>query len=168
MGWYHTVPSRPSERSHVREITCNEDSMAKRGGKAASRKSRQRKAQRPQPPQQASRPSAGPPPDVEELTAADVTPSTDAFEKADAELRASAPPPGSRAESGVRAPARARPQPRDFSSSASGPSRLSERAVAEYHYVGRDLRNIGVLTVVLAVLLAISAVVVNLLGIGTA
>jgi hypothetical protein len=40
--------------------------------------------------------------------------------------------------------------------------------VAEYHYVGRDLRNIGVLSVILAVLLALSAVVVNLLGIGAA
>ena len=120
--------------------------MAKRGGKAATRRSRQRRAQRSQQaqPAQPARPSAGPAADVEELTPAEVTPSTDAFEKA------------------------GRPQPRDYSSSASGPSRLTERAVAEYHYVGRDLRNIAVLTVVLAVLLAVSAVVVNLLGIGQA
>jgi hypothetical protein len=96
-----------------------------------------------------------------------VTPSTDAFERADAELRASTPPPGSRAEPTVRGATRVRPQPRDYSSTASGPSRLSERAVAEYHYVARDLRNIVVLMVVMAVLLAISAVIVNLLGIGT-
>ena len=141
--------------------------MAKRGGKAATRRSRQRRAQRSQQaqPAQPARPSAGPAADVEELTPAEVTPSTDAFEKADAELRATTPPPGSRAEPTVRGAARARPQTRDYSS-ASGPSRLTERAVAEYHYVGRDLRNIAVLTVVLAVLLAVSAVVVNLLGIG--
>ena len=144
--------------------------MAKRGGKAATRRSRQRRAQRSQQaqPAQPARPSAGPAADVEELTPAEVTPSTDAFEKADAELRASTPPPGSRAEPTVRGATRTRPQPRDYSSSASGPSRLTERAVAEYHYVGRDLRNIAVLTVVLAVLLAVSAVVVNLLGIGQA
>ena len=143
--------------------------MAKRGGKAASRRSRQRRAQRQQPSAQAqaARPQAAVPADLEELRESDVTPSTDAFEKADAELRASTPPPGSRAEPTVRGASRARPQPRDYTS-ASGPSRLSERAVAEYHYVGRDLRNIAVLSVILAILLALSAVVVNLLGIGAA
>jgi hypothetical protein len=40
--------------------------------------------------------------------------------------------------------------------------------VAEYHYVVRDLRNIGVLVVVMLVLLAASAVLVNMLGIGAA
>jgi hypothetical protein len=143
--------------------------MAKRGGKAASRRSRQRRAQRQQPSTQAqTSPSRSVlPADIEELREGDVTPSTDAFEKADAELRASTPPPGSRAEPAVRGATRPRPQPRDYAST-SGPSRLSERAVAEYHYVGRDLRNIGVLSVILAVLLALSAVVVNLLGIGAA
>jgi hypothetical protein len=47
-----------------------------------------------------------------------------------------------------------------------GSSRLGERAAAEYHYVQRDLRNIGVLLVVLAVLLAIATIAVNVLGIG--
>ncbi len=147
--------------------------MAKRGGKAASRRSRQRRAQRqqpahpPQPAQSALGPPLALPADGEELREADVTPSTDAFEKADAELRASTPPPGSRAEPAVRGTTRARPPARDYTSS-SGPSRLTERAVAEYHYVGRDLRNIGVMAAVLAVLLALSAIAVNLLGIGAA
>jgi hypothetical protein len=35
----------------------------------------------------------------------------------------------------------------------AGASRLCERAAAEYHYVGRDLRNIVVLTAVIAVIL---------------
>lgn len=146
--------------------------MAKRGGKAATRRSRQRRRQnqaaqtaRPAAPSPAASP-ASPAPD-DGLRAEDVTPSTDAFERADAELRASAPPPGSRAEPAVRGTTRVRPQPRDYST-ASGPSRLSERAVAEYHYVARDLRNIGVLMVVMTVLLAVSAVVVNVLGIGAA
>jgi hypothetical protein len=47
-----------------------------------------------------------------------------------------------------------------------GSSRLTERALAEYHYVGRDLRNIAVLMVVLAVLLAVATIAVNALGIG--
>jgi hypothetical protein len=92
------------------------------------------------------------------------TPKVDAFEAADAELRASTPPPGGRApRSQARGPARART--RDFNLPA-GSSRLTENAAAEYHYVTRDLRNIGVLVVVMAVLLAISAVVVNVLGVG--
>lgn len=136
--------------------------MARRGGKAATRRSRQRRAQR-QPGQQATPPSTQA---REEASAPEVTPSTDAFERADAELRASTPPPGSRAESAPRVARAQRPRP-DYTG-ASGPSRLSERAVAEYHYVARDLRNIGVLVVVLAVLLAASAFVVNMLGIGTA
>lgn len=67
------------------------------------------------------------------------------------------------------APARpaAAPRPRvaDPRVSVSGSSRLSERAIEEYHYVGRDLRNISVLVVVMVVLLAAAAVAVNLLGI---
>jgi hypothetical protein len=34
---------------------------------------------------------------------------------------------------------------------ASGPSGLGDRARAEYHYVGRDLRDITILTAVMAV-----------------
>ena len=47
-----------------------------------------------------------------------------------------------------------------------GSSRLGERAAAEYHYVVRDLRNIGVLVVVMAVLLAVATIAVNAMGIG--
>jgi hypothetical protein len=48
----------------------------------------------------------------------------------------------------------------------AGPSRLSERAAAEYHYVFRDLRNIAVLVGVMIVLLAVATVAVRALGIG--
>lgn len=48
----------------------------------------------------------------------------------------------------------------------AGPSALSERAIEEYHYVGRDLRNILTLIVIMAVLLVVAFVVFNALGIG--
>jgi hypothetical protein len=48
----------------------------------------------------------------------------------------------------------------------SGPSRLTERASAEYHYVRRDLRNIAVLVVMMAVLLGAAVVAFSVLGIG--
>ena len=131
--------------------------MARRGGKAASRRSRQRRAQR------AAQAPAAPSPAAPSPAAA---PPTDAFEAADAALRASTPPPGSRSqEPGQRRSVRARTS--DFLMSA-GPSRLSERAAAEYHYVARDLRNIGILLAVIIVLLIASALVVNLLDIGQA
>lgn len=135
--------------------------MARRSGKAASRRSRQRKAQRPAPPTtRDTRPAAA----DDAVSASDVGPS-DAFEKADAELRASTPPPGSRPANAGRKPSTVRARPTDFAF-GSGPSRLGERAASEYHYVLRDLRNIGVLLVVIAVLLAASVVAVNALGIG--
>jgi len=59
-----------------------------------------------------------------------------------------------------------RGRPADPRFQVAGPSRLSERAIAEYHYVQRDLRNIGVLVVILVALLAAGALIVNLLGIG--
>lgn len=136
--------------------------MARRSGKAASRRSRQRKAQQrpaPQPPREA-RPAVA----DETVAASDVGPS-DAFEKADAELRAATPPPGSRPANAGKRASTVRARPTDFAY-GSGPSRLGERAAAEYHYVLRDLRNIGVLLVVIAVLLAVAVVAVNALGIG--
>lgn len=140
--------------------------MAKRGGKAASRRSRQRRAQRAQPQQQGRpAPAAEPMEPVEPVEAA-ATPAAgtqDAFEKADAELRASTLPPGTRAGAAPKRSVRARTS--DFNL-ATGSSRLTERAAAEYHYVGRDLRNIAVLLVVMVVLLAASAVAVSMLGIG--
>lgn len=136
--------------------------MARRSGKAANRRTRQRKAQqRPAPqPQRDARPAVSD--DV--VAASDVGPS-DAFEKADAELRAATPPPGSRPSNAGRKAPVVRARPTDFAF-GSGSSRLGERAAAEYHYVLRDLRNIGALLVVIAVLLAAAVVAVNVLGIG--
>jgi hypothetical protein len=82
----------------------------------------------------------------------------DAFEIADAEVRAAAQAPSA-------APGSARAKPRAAEPRVTvGSSRLSERAVAEYHYVQRDLRNIAVLAVILAALLAAATVLVNLTG----
>jgi hypothetical protein len=110
----------------------------KRSGKAANRRSRHRPPRRPAIPQPAPRPP-------EDDTA-------DAVDDTDAVAARSAPEP-------VRA------TPRPMPAIYAGASRLSERAAAEYHYVGRDLRNIVVLTGVMVVLLAAAAVAVNLLGI---
>ena len=86
----------------------------------------------------------------------------DAFERADAEVRASATPPM------TSTPLRGRSRPSDPRVMVGGSSRLGERAATEYHYVLRDLRNIGVLVVVLAILLVVAAIAVNTLGIGRA
>jgi hypothetical protein len=50
--------------------------------------------------------------------------------------------------------------------SAVGSSRLGEAARAEYHYVGRDLRNTGLLVLLMAALLGVAVIAVNLAGIG--
>ena len=42
----------------------------------------------------------------------------------------------------------------------------SERAIEEYHYVRRDLRNIAILMAVMAVILVAAVVVFSALGIG--
>jgi len=83
----------------------------------------------------------------------------DAFEIADAEVRAAAQPPLATAAGATRA----KPRPAD-QRVAVGTSRLSERAVAEYHYVQRDLRNIAVLAIILAALLAVATILVNVTG----
>ena len=89
--------------------------MARRAGKAASRKARQRNVPR------APRPAAPTPippvgtPDAREATSLDPPP------------RVSAPAPAG--------------------------STLTQREQSEYHYVERDLRNIGILSALLAVLL---------------
>ena len=85
----------------------------------------------------------------------------DAFERADAEVRASAAPP-------LASVQQRRPKGRaaDPRITVTGASRLGERAAAEYHYVQRDLRNIAILVVVLAALLAAATVAVQILGIG--
>jgi hypothetical protein len=119
--------------------------MARRGGKAANRRDRQRKAQRRT--LQRPAPTTGPIGGVV----------SEAVEAA-AERRSAPPPPPA-------APA-ARAGRADPRFAVAGPSRLSERAAAEYHYVRRDLRNIVVLVVVMAVLLGVAVVAFSVLGIG--
>jgi len=80
--------------------------------------------------------------------------------EAAAEQRSVAPQP---APAPARAPRQGRADPRFL---VAGPSRLSERAAAEYHYVVRDLRNIGVLVAIMAILLVVAVIGFNALGIG--
>jgi hypothetical protein len=129
--------------------------MAKRGGKAASRRSRQRRPQRSAPPSPQREPQQ--PAAADE--AGTVVESPSAFDKADAEVRAMA-------NTNTRGPTRSRARPPAVPYGTAGPSRLSDQAVSEYHYVLRDLRNIGVLMVILTVVLLVATVVVNALGIG--
>jgi hypothetical protein len=124
--------------------------MARRSGKA-SRQSRQRRAQRA-----ASRPAAPRPaaPSAPEAAA------PSAFDAADAAARAA----GKTAAPAI--PRTVRSHPADPRFQVAGPSRLSERAVAEYHYVVRDLRNIAVLVGVMIILLALATIVVRAMEIG--
>ena len=101
--------------------------MARRPGKAASRKARQRYV-----PRAAPRPPASPEASAE----------SDVVAAPDAPRRAAAAPD---------------------TPSAVG-STLSVRERAEYHYVERDLRNIGILTAVMAVLLVVAWVAFTALG----
>ena len=119
--------------------------MARRGGKAANRRDRQRKAQR----RTLQRPiaPAGP------ITGV-VSEAVDAVAERRSEPSPAPAAPGPRA---------GRADPRFL---VSGPSRLSERAATEYHYVRSDLRNIAILVVVMAVLLAAAVVAFSVLGIG--
>jgi hypothetical protein len=119
--------------------------MARRGGKAANRRDRQRKAQR----RTLQRP-APPPRQIGDGL-------SEAVEAAADRRSASSPAPV------APAPRAGRADPRFL---VSGPSRLSERAADEYHYVVRDLRNIAVLVVAMAVLLGAAVVAFSVLGIG--
>ena len=103
--------------------------MARRAGKAASRKARQRRVQRP---------GAAP--------AAPATPSPAAGPEATASVAAT--------------PAHRNPPPRPAIGSA-----LTVNERSEYHYVERDLRDIGILSVGMAVLLGLSYFVVRALDI---
>ena len=83
----------------------------------------------------------------------------DAFEIADAEVRAAAQPTLATGAGATRN------KPRVADSRVTvGSSRLSERAAAEYHYVQRDLRNIAILAIILAALLAAATILVNVTG----
>jgi hypothetical protein len=128
--------------------------MARRS-KSANRRSRQRRSRgAAQPRGPVTQPSASP------------------AEVVDAELAAlprEAPSQAPAREAGAPSTAAtSRVRRADSRVALGGPSRLTERAAAEYHYVLRDLRNIGVLMVVMAALLAAAAVGVNVLGIGRA
>ena len=103
--------------------------MARRAGKAASRKARQRNV-----PRAVVRPAAPPP----------VSP-VDA--------------PDAREATSLDTPGRVTPPV-----AAGVGSSLSLRERAEYHYVERDLRNIGVLTAVMGVLLFVAWLAFSALG----
>jgi hypothetical protein len=113
--------------------------MPRRAGKAASRRSRQRRAQRTLPPHRVA--------DARPVEKADLE--ERAEEAREEPRRASAPVPS--------APSAARAY-------AGGGSSLTERERAEYHYVERDLRNIGILSALLLVLLIAAWFVFNALG----
>lgn len=121
--------------------------MARRGGKAANRRDRQRRAQRRalQRPAAPGRPIGG------------VV--SEAVEAAAEHRGESAPAPAA-------TPALTRGARSDPRFAVAGPSRLSERAAAEYHYVRRDLRNIAVLVVMMAILLGAAVVAFSVMGIG--
>jgi hypothetical protein len=129
--------------------------MARRG-KTANRNAR-RRAQRNAAQRAPQADPGAPAPAYEPGASASAMP--DAFAIADAEVRASVQPPMSTTAVAKRAkPGAADPRV------TVGSSRLSERAVAEYHYVQRDLRNIGILAIILAALLAAATILVNVTG----
>jgi len=127
--------------------------MARRGGKAATRRSRQRKTQRP----------AAQPPRAPLRTEAQAT-TTSTSAEASAEVSSVAAPSPAVTTPAVR-PAASRRAVRDPRASVGGPSRLSERAIDEYHYVARDLRNIGVLLAIMIAMLLAAFVAFNVLGV---
>ena len=126
--------------------------MAKRQGKAATRRQRQRSTNRSARPAAPSMPARGP----DALDRAEPITETVAAATTQATAPAASPP---------SATARVRP-PRRGTPLVGGASRLTEQAAAEYHYVTADLRNIGVLFLVLIGLLAVAFVVIEVLGIG--
>ena len=111
--------------------------MARRAGKAANRKARQRSAAQ----RAATRPAAP-------LPAPPATP---------------APAPGELDAHGT-APSLEPPRRVTAPSVAQSGSTLTTSERAEYHYVERDLRNIGILTAVMAVLLFLAWFAFSSLG----
>jgi hypothetical protein len=102
--------------------------MARRAGKATSRKARQRNVPRP--------PRTAPAPAPEPIAIPPVG------------------TPDAREAASLTPPRRMTPVP-----ASSGRSQLSSGERAEYHYVERDLRSIGILTAVMAALLLLAWVV---------
>ena len=121
--------------------------MARRGGKAANRRDRMRKAQR----RTLQRPAAPTGP-ISGVVSEAVNAAAERRSESSPAVTAPAPRAG-------------RADPRFL---VAGPSRLSERAANEYHYVRRDLRNIAVLVVAMAVLLGAAVVAFSVLNIGPA
>ncbi len=135
--------------------------MARRGGKAANRRSKQRKTQRSAAQQ---RPAAQPPRAPQTTREPQTTTSSEAPSDVFEEDRFVAAAPRTSAAPAARTAA-SRRTVRDPRVSVAGPSRLGERAMEEYHYVARDLRNIGVLLAIMVVLLIAAFVVFNVLGV---
>lgn len=77
---------------------------------------------------------------------------------------AASPAPSAAAQPTTEAPPAPRPAAPSFVLSAST-SRLGEGAREEYHYVMRDLRNTGILVLVMAALLAAAVIIVNVSGV---
>jgi hypothetical protein len=111
--------------------------MPRRAGKAAGRRARLRAGQR------AARPSPSVPRQQADAVPPIGTPDAREAESLDPPRRP-APPPA-----------------------VSGDSRLSGHMQAEYHYVERDLRNIGIITAVMVVLLLVAWAAFQALGLTT-
>jgi len=118
--------------------------MARRAGKSSTRRARRRRGLQ----------TSGPRPTATDVS---ITPSAETEVEAPPASQQAQPRPVASSSSSARSVAR---------SSVGGPSRLTERAIAEYHYVQQDLRNIGVLLVIMAALLIAAAIVVNVAGVG--
>lgn len=115
--------------------------MPRRAGKAASRRARQRAGQRAG--QRAAR-SAPPPPRPQTDAVPPIgTPDAREAESLDPPRPAAAPPP------------------------VTGDSRLSARQQSDYHYVERDLRSIGIITVSMIALLLVAWAAFQALGLTT-
>ena len=117
--------------------------MARRAGKAANRKARQRSAAH----RAATRPAA-PPPTAPDASAAPAPTPVPPVGTPDAREAVSLDPP--RRVSSPRL--------------AAAGSTLTTTERAEYHYVERDLRNIGILTAAMAVLLFLAWIAFSALG----
>ena len=118
------------------------------GGKAASRKARQRNV--PRTPRPAAAPPAAPPVDavVEPIAEPDLVAES---------------PVNAAASATSTAPPRRRTSSPPTASVAAG-SGLTARERADYHYVERDLRNIGILSLVMVALLVGAWLLFNALG----
>jgi hypothetical protein len=122
------------------------------GGKAVSRKARQRHV--PRTPRPASTAGATGSPDAVEAT--------DPTLVADATAGSAVPEPAAPAPAAP--PSRRRGSAPFVGASTSSGSGLSARERADYHYVERDLRNIGILSLVMLGLLIGAWLVFNALG----